>query len=119
MSRGVLELYNDYARRHLEVLVPLIPKKRYRDIWRGVVKSIHVEWPNVENGRLRIYSLYPGDAASSSESDFYNPFTESGDVYRANSAKYQLVLDTSPDRGHVQDYEVTEPVKRVLVIVEW
>jgi|GEM_PF-4681748 len=94
----------------------------FKDIIKAEIKSIDLNIPlkNDELDDIRkieLWSLYDGDNTSSSESDFYNPFTEPSFARRANSAKYKLIISMSA--GNRVKLNLAEPVKKVFVIARF
>lgn len=117
-----VRLYERFNQKNLIFdLTPVLqdPTSMYfRDIVKAEIKSMDLNLPlkhdNLDDARkIEIWSVYPGDTTSSSESDFYNPFTEPDYARRANSAKYKLLVDMKA--GNRIKLNLDEPVKKVFI----
>lgn len=90
----------------------------FRDIVKVNVKSMDLNLPlkgdDLDDIRtIEIWSLYDGSNIASSESDFYNPFTEPDFARKANSAKYKLIVKMKA--GQRIKLNVSEPIKKVFI----
>lgn len=82
------------------------------------VKSIDLNLPlkgdNLDDARtIKIWNIYNGDNTASSESDFYNCYTEPDFARKANSAKYQLLIDMKAGTRIKLNFEI--PIKKVFI----
>lgn len=89
-----------------------------RTVVKANIKSIDINLPKKNDGldsirTVEIWNIYNGDNTASSESDFYNMFTEPDFARRANDAKYKLITKVSAGNRIVLN--VDEPIKKVFV----
>lgn len=117
-----VRLYERFNQKNLIFdLTPVLedPTSMYfKDIVKAEIKSIDLNLPikndNLDDVRkIEIWSIYDGNNTASSESDFYNPYTEPDFARRANSAKYKLLV--SMKAGNRIKLNLAEPVKRVFI----
>jgi hypothetical protein len=57
--------------------------------------------------------MYPGDTTSSTESDFYNSYTERDNGRTGNPFKYKLLVKLKA--GEKVSANIMEPVKKVFI----
>lgn len=114
-----IKLYEGYNQKKLVFdYVPNFGRSYLKDIFKINLKSIDLNIPfkndGLDNVRMvKIWSLYNGENLASSESDFYNPYTEPDFARKANDAKYKLIIDAkSGDRIKIN---FTEPIKRIFI----
>lgn len=117
-----IKLYERYNQKNLIFdFEPLLTSPDYlylRKIVKANIKSIDLNIPLHNDGfddtrTIEIWNIYDGNNTASSESDFYNPYTEANFARRANSAKYKLLLKMNA--GNRIKLNLTEPVKRVFI----
>ena len=63
--------------------------------------------------KIEIWNVYNGDNTASSESDFYDSYTEPDFARRANDAKYKLLIDMKA--GSRIKLNFREPVKKIFI----
>jgi hypothetical protein len=84
------------------------------------LKSLDINLPRSGFGnmdvmrKIEIWGVFGNDVIASTESDFYNSYTEPDWALRANSAKYRLIGRVEP--GQRLRVNPVEPVKRVMVV---
>jgi hypothetical protein len=64
--------------------------------------------------RVEIWSVYDGNNTASSESDFYSSYIEPSYAFRANPAKYELIVKVLPGQHFKLNAEI--PIKKIMLI---
>jgi len=125
-TKPFVKLYEGFNQKDLIfVFQPLLndPAALYlKYIFKGNVKSVDINIPlsndNLDNTRkVQIWNIYDGDNMASSESDFYNTYTEGNISLRANPGKYKLLLDMCA--GNRIKLNISEAVKKILIYVRF
>lgn len=116
--RPWIRLYEGFYQNKLylnfESKQPLYVRKMFKINLKSVDIFIPLLGDGLDNIRsVKIWSIYPDSLVASSESDFYNPYTEPDFARRANTAKYKLILDVRAGQRVLQD--ITEPVKKIFI----
>jgi hypothetical protein len=117
-----IKLYERFNQKNMIFdFEPLLSNPTYmylKKIVKADVKSIDLNMPlkndNLDDvRRIQIWNIYDGDNTASSESDFYNSYTESDFARKANDAKYKLLIDMKA--GNRIKLNMAEPIKKLFI----
>ena len=117
-----IKLYEEFNEKGLVFdFEPILEERtsRYlRKVLKVNLKSIDINVPKQNDGadeqrHVEIWSVYAGDNTASTESDFYNSFTEPDFAKKANPAKFKLI--TNAKAGERLTLNIMEPVKKIYI----
>lgn len=122
ISKPHIKLYENFNQKNMVFnFEPILedPTALYlRKTVKINVKSIDLNLPEKRDGfddlrTVEIWNIYDGDNTASSESDFYNSYTEPDFARRANSSKYKLLVKLKA--GSRIKINIGEPVKKIFL----
>lgn len=119
-DRPHIKLYEGFYQKDMMLSLEPEPGKPFyiRKIYKINLKSVDIFIPTRNDGyddarTVKLWSMYPDDITASSESDFYNSYTEPDFARRTNGAKYKQLLEVRAGQHVVVN--ITDPVKKVFI----